>query len=170
MVQGYEEENIWHMMLRLRKCKIISQKVLKMQYIMQMYLCKNYLIDLGKNSVKEMDDSSKSFAEMSLIEITKICYDPRENVQDKLKTVYTALYNAGSSILLVIKSTEEGIRFFIGARDEKQPILARGILEKSLKGNFPGVDLSISYADEVEEIMTDGFPKEYNSKSIAAVP
>ncbi len=134
-----------------------------------LFVSKNYLIELGKNSVKKMEDGQKSFTSMSLIEITKICYDPQENVQDKLKTVYTALYNAGSSVLLVLKSDERGVRFFIGIRDENQPILARGILEKSLKGNFPGIDLSIIYADEIERIMTDSFPKEYDSKSIAAV-
>lgn len=105
-----------------------------------LFVSKNYLIDLSKSSVRKMDDSEKQFNHMSFIEISKICFDPQENVQDKLKTVYTALFNVQSSVLLMIKSDEMGIRFFIGIHDEKQPILSRSILEKSLKGNFPGID------------------------------
>lgn len=134
-----------------------------------LFVSKNYLIDLGKSSVRKMDDSEKQFNHTSFIEISKICFDPQENVQDKLKTVYTALFNVQSSVLLMIKSDETGIRFFIGIHDDKQPILSRSILEKSLKGNFPGIDLSIIYGDETKEIMTESFPTEYDSKSIASV-
>lgn len=134
-----------------------------------LFVSKNYLIDLGKSSVKKMDEEQKVFRNTGFMEITKICFDPQENVQDKLKTVYTALFNVQSSVLLMIKSDETGIRFFIGIHDEVQPILSRGILEKSLKGNFPGIDLSVVYGDETKKIMTDSFPTEYDSKSIASV-
>lgn len=134
-----------------------------------LFVSKNYLIDLGKNSVRKMDESEMQFNQTCFIEISKICFDPQENVQDKLKTVYTALFNVQSSVLLMIKSDENGIRFFIGIHDEHQPILSRSILEKSLKGNFPGIDLSIIYGDETKKIMTESFPTEYDSKSIASV-
>ena len=134
-----------------------------------LFVSKNYLIDLEKSSVRKMDDSQKNFRNIGFIEISKICYDPQENVQDKLKTVYTALFNVQSSVLLMIKSDETGIRFFIGIHDDNQPVLSRSILEKSLRGNFPGIDLSVIYGDETKQIMTDSFPIEYNSKSIASV-
>lgn len=133
------------------------------------FVSKNYLIDLGKNQVRKMEESEKRFHGVHLLEITKICYDPQEDIQDKLKTVYSALFNAGSSALLMICSGADGVRFFLGIRDEKQPILARGILEKSLKGNFPGIEMSVVYGDEIEKLMTAGFPKEYDTKSIASV-
>lgn len=138
-------------------------------YYADLFVSKNYLIDLGRNNIKKMDDKLKVFKYTSFLEISKICFDPKENVQDKLKTVYSALSNVQSSVLLLIKSDKTGIRFFIGIRDENQPILSRGILEKSLKGNFPGIDLAITLSDETERIMKDSFPDEYNSKSIASV-
>ena len=134
-----------------------------------LFVSKNYLIDLEKSSVRKMDDAQKNFRNIGFIEISKICYDPQENVQDKLKTVYTALFNVQSSVLLMIKSDETGIRFFIGIHDDNQPVLSRSILEKSLRGNFPGIDLTVIYGDETKQIMTDSFPTEYNSKSIASV-
>ena len=134
-----------------------------------LFVSKNYLIDLNKNSIKKMEESERKFTHMSLVEITKVCYDPQENVQEKLQTVYTSLFNVQSSALLLIKSTEAGIRFFMGIQDEKQPILSREILKKSLTGNFPGIDLDVIYPDETEKIMTDSFPTEFDSKSIAAV-
>lgn len=134
-----------------------------------LFVSKNYLIDLGKNHVKKMDEAEMQFQHTGFLEISKICFDPGENVQDKLKTVYTALFNVGSSALLMIKSDENGVRFFVGIHDEKQPILARNILEKSLRGNFPGIDMSVIYGEETKQIMTDSFPTEYDSKSIAAV-
>lgn len=134
-----------------------------------LFVSKNYLINLGKSSVKKMEERHKVFRNTNFIEISKICFDAGENVQDKLKTVYTALFNVQSSVLLMIKSNETGIRFFMGIHDEKQPVLARDIMEKSLKGNFPGIEFRRVYTDETEEIMTDSFPVEYNSKSLAAV-
>lgn len=156
--------------IETRKMQMNIEKSIEraIQYA-DLFVSKNYLIDLGKGEIKKIEEKEKKFTYTNLIEITKICYDAKENVQDKLKTVYTALSNAGSSVLLLIKSSETGIRFFIGIRDEKQPILARGILEKSLKGNFPGIEQSALYADELEKIMTDSFPTEYDSKSIASV-
>jgi hypothetical protein len=152
-----------------RMQKNIEKSIERAIQYADLFVSKNYLIDLGKSSVKKIEEKEKRFTYTSLIEISKICYDPQENVQDKLKTVYTSLANAGSSVLLLIKSSETGIRFFIGIRDKKQPILARGILEKSLKGNFPGIEQSVLYGDELEKIMTDSFPMEYDSKSIASV-
>lgn len=152
-----------------RMQKNIQKSIINAIHYADLFVSKNYLIDLGKSSVKKMDEESRKFTYINFVEISKICFDPEENVQEKLKTIYTALFNVQSSALLMIKSTETGVRFFIGIQDEKQPVLARGILEKSLKGNFPGIDLSVIYADEVKKIMTDSFPEEYDSKSIAAV-
>lgn len=134
-----------------------------------LFVSKNYLIDLNKCSVKKLEDKDKKFSHVNFVEISKICFDPNENVQEKLKTVYAALFNVQSSVLLMIKSDEKGVRFFIGIQDSNQPVLAKSILKKSLKGNFPGIVLSDVYADETEKIMTESFPAEYDTKSIAAV-
>lgn len=156
--------------LETRKMQMnIERSIQNAIHYADLFVSKNYLIDLGKNNVKKMEEDQKIFRNISFIEITKICFDPKENVQDKLKTVYTALFNVKSSVLLLMQSNETGIRFFLGIRDAVQPILSRGILEKSLKGNFPGIDFSVIYGEETKKIMTDSFPTEYDSKSIASV-
>lgn len=156
--------------VEVKKVQTTVQKSIEQGiHFADMFVSKNYLINLGNCAVMEMAEEGGNYASINLLEVTKICYDSQENVQDKLMTVYSAVFNAGSSAILLLKSTETGVRFFLGCRDEKQPILSRGILEKSLKGNFPGIDISLCYGGEIQSLMEESFPLEYDSKSIASV-
>ena len=43
-----------------------------------LFVSKNYLIDLGKGEIKKIEEKEKKFTYTNLIEITKICYDAKE--------------------------------------------------------------------------------------------
>ena len=103
--------------------------------LVDLFVNKNYLIDINKCMPILLDDSEKTFSAMSLFQIDKVVYDLNENINDKLVSVYSALSNFGSSAILVISSDEIGVKFYLGTRDTNRPDVARAILKKSLKGN-----------------------------------
>ena len=53
---------------------------------------------------------------LRLYKITKLVYDPKENVNDKLISVYSALQNLESTAILIIQSNKEKVEFFLGIR------------------------------------------------------
>ena len=109
--------------------------------LVDLFVNKNYLINLQNCEPVPMDVNYKSFSYMSLFEVTKIVYDKSENINDKLVSVYSALSNFGSSAILVIFSDANGVKFYLGTRDMQQPTVAKSILQKSLRGNFPGIEI-----------------------------
>lgn len=58
--------------------------------LVDLFVNKNYLIDLDKCQPVALDASQKSFSYMSLYEISKIVYDRDENINDKLVSVYSS--------------------------------------------------------------------------------
>lgn len=137
--------------------------------LVDLFVNKNYLIDLQNCEPIPMDVSNKSFSYISLFEVSKIVFDKSENVNDKLVSVYSALSNFGSSAILVIFSDSNGIKFYLGTRDEKQPNVAKSILQKSLKGNFPGIEMREQSSSQVERLLEGHIPDVYSSMAVSSV-
>ena len=118
-----------------------------------MVVNKNYLIHLDECQVVPFEAESEQFSDIRLFRITKIIHDTDEDAKEKLVSVYSSLGNFGSEVILVIKSTAEGVQFYIGAKCAKDSETAGVILEKSLKGNFQGINLTMLSTQEVEELL-----------------
>ena len=116
-----------------------------------------------------LDEEEKSFSVMSLFQIDKIVYDEEEDINDKLVSVYSALSNFGSTALLVIDSDESGVGFFLGTRDTNDPSVAKKILEKSLHGNFPGINITEKDASAIERLMENRIPAKYSGMAVSSV-
>jgi len=137
--------------------------------LVDLFVNKNYLINIDKCEPVELEPWKKSFSYMSLFEIDKIVYDKNENINDKLVSVYSALSNFGSSALLIIFSHSDGVKFYLGTRDTNQPKVAKEILKKSLRGNFPGIEIKEQGATQIERLLEGNIPKEYTNKAITSV-
>ena len=137
--------------------------------LVDLFVNKNYLIDIDKCSPIPLDDSEKTFSAMSLFQIDKIVYDLNENINDKLVSVYSALSNFGSSAILVISSDETGVSFYLGTRDTNRPDVAKAILKKSLRGNFPGINIREKDASQIEALLQDKIPDEYSHMAVTSV-
>jgi len=157
-----EEEN---MKLQTRANSIISSGI----ELVDLFVNKNYLINIDKCEPVALESWKKSFSYMSMFEIDKIVYDKNENINDKLVSVYSALSNFGSSALLVIISNSDGVKFYLGTRDTNQPNIAKEILKKSLRGNFPGIEIKERGSAQIEKLLESNIPKEYASKAISSV-
>lgn len=102
------------------------------------FVNKNYLINLDRYPLVELDPAEKSDEYIRLYQIERIVYDVDENANDKLISVYSAFFNIQAAGLLVIKSTRNALGFYIGVRSVDNTSTAEAILEKSFKGNFAG--------------------------------
>ena len=137
--------------------------------IADLFINKNYLIDIGKCEPILLEDTQRSFSYISMFEISKIVYDRDENINDKLVSVYSALSNFGSSALLIIFSDREGVKFYLGTRDINQPNTAKEILQKSLRGNFPGIDINEQSSPEIERLLESHIPNVYSNMAVSSV-
>lgn len=159
---GYEETSEE---LMLRAEEIMNRGM----ELVDLFVNKNYMINLDKCEPVPLDDSEKSFSYISLFEISKIVYDMNENINDKLVSVYSALSNFGSTALLVLFSDESGVKFYLGTRDTKQPNVAKAILQKSLKGNFPGLEAREQSSSQVARLLEEHIPEVYSNMAVSSV-
>lgn len=159
---GYEEKSD---ALMIRVNEVMNNGM----EIVDLFVNKNYLIGLDKSEPIPLDSIQKSFSYMSLFEISKIVYDKDENINDKLVSVYNALSNFGSTALLVLFSDETGTKFYLGTRDNKRPSVAKSILKKSLKGNFPGIEMKECLSTEVGYLLEKHIPNVYSNIAVSSV-
>ena len=96
--------------LNLRAAEIMNRGM----ELVDLFVNKNYLIDLSRCEPIALESCQKTFSYLSLFEISKIVYDVNENMNDKLVSVYSALSNFGSSVLLLLFSDPKGVRFLSG--------------------------------------------------------
>lgn len=151
--------------LRIRATEIMNQGM----EMVDLFVNKNYMIALDTYEPVALDSKQKSFSYMSLFEITKIVYDRNENMNDKLVSVYSALSNFGSTALLVLCSDYDGVKFYLGTRDTNQPNVAREILQKSLRGNFPGMEMKEQESGQVARLLEKHIPEVYSNMAVASV-
>lgn len=117
------------------------------------FVNKNYLINLDRYPLVELDPAEKSDEYIRLYQIERIVYDVDENANDKLISVYSAFFNIQAAGLLVIKSTRNALGFYIGVRSVDNTSTAEAILEKSFKGNFAGSQIQAIPQEEVQKVL-----------------
>ena len=91
------------------------------------FINKNYLINIAEQNVVPLNEMEKNTGAIRLFEIIKLVYDKKENVNDKLISVYSALQNVDSSALLVINGSGKEATFYIGVRSNENAATASKI-------------------------------------------
>lgn len=137
--------------------------------LVDLFVNKNYMIEIDNCEPIALEVRQKSFSYMSLYEVCKIVYDKNENMNDKLVSVYSALSNFGSTALLILFSDFDGVKFYLGTRDINQPSVAKEILQKSLKGNFPGIEIKEQAPSQVARLLENHIPDVYSNMAVSAV-
>lgn len=121
------------------------------------YINRNYLISATNHDVMEPGKDPNWASRIRMYEIKKIVYDKKENVNDKLISVYAALQNIQGSVVLVVDGKPEGVRLFIGVKENPNTVTnirtSADVLYNSFMGNFPGSELTRMRANEMADIM-----------------
>ena len=139
------------------------------------FVNKHYLIDLDQYPVIEAEPERKSDDYIRLYHVERIVYDKNENANDKLISVYSAVYNLQSSCILVIRNHNRNLDFYLGIRSETNASTAEEILNESLKGNFPGSVMRHVEKKDITAVLTDvniqnRFGYKQNVASVSIIP
>lgn len=114
------------------------------------FINKNYLINIAEQNVVPLNEEERS-TNIRLLQILKLVYD-KENINEKLISVYSAIQNVSSAILIISGSGKD-ITFYIGINSIQNASVAANILDSSFVGNFPGSSLRRLKNSEISEVM-----------------
>lgn len=115
-----------------------------------------------------------------LYHIEKIVYDAKENIHDKLTTIYSSLYSDKQSALaLLLQGTTEQVNLYVGVVSRKTNSDGK-VLGKTLdnmgnafrgvaEGHFPGMILKRVSKDDTEELLTNVFSGVSTVASVSAI-
>ena len=135
------------------------------------FVNKNYLVNLPNNSILKMSEEDKKSNDIRLFKILKLVYNDKENVNDKLISVYSALHSIHSSVLLYIVGDGNSTSIYIGVRTQRNAATAGKILEKSFVGNFPGSILENQRNRSIQALINGFDPEngEWETSNVACV-
>ena len=118
------------------------------------FINKNYLINMQERSVVPLPEEEKTTNALRLYQVKKLVYDKKENVNDKLISLYSALQDIEGTALMIVDSDGKKISYYIGVRTLENAATASLILEKSFMGNFSGSELQNLKNSEIAEVMS----------------
>lgn len=163
------------------KGKVQEEKILSTYLMANSFIKKNYLSVLTELDIvpvpNEINDL-KIRDSFRLLKIDKIVYDKNENNLDKLSNIYNALHNINSSLIMILDSNGKNIDLFIGIKiknDSGDPTVAKNVLKKTFKGNFPGSNLNNLSNNKINEIIEVITKSKYEDKertisSVSGIP
>lgn len=132
-------------------------------------LKRKYLSDLNQYSLDKLKYPKVSYTQLGealnsnirFFDITQLVINKNENTRDKLVSIFNAVGNTSSSILLQIKGTKNKVFIRIGIKGGNNSVdstaLAQDVLQNSLIGNFPGSQLTRLKAGELQNCIIDQF-------------
>ena len=92
--------------------------------------------------------------------VERFVSEKNENNRDKLVSVFHAVASCGGSVLVLIHSDGQKVSYYFGTkeRDHDRLEISVEILEKTLKGNFPGTKVvSVREGNEINGLMESVF-------------
>lgn len=123
-------------------------------------ISRSYLLDICNKDIIPSELSLADCSNLRLLKLKMLVYNPEENINDKLMTIYSALLDAVENVNvgLIVKSYSSGevdFIFAIYAADETGS--ATKLLQGGILGNFPGSELKNYSRDEINDCMNDIF-------------
>ena len=138
------------------------------------FIGREYLASLSGAPVVPLSEDEIRRGSLRLMKIARLVYDKKENVNDKLISVYSALQNVDSGAALLLKGNKEGVEYYLGINSERNASVAMRILEKSLLGNFPGSETKQLTNSEIDalldQVTRQRFGHEKFLSSVTVVP
>lgn len=128
-------------------------------------ILKKYVTSLSNAPCIEMSDALKQIelgSNVTLYRVERIVYDKNENIQDKLTTVYSAIFSLENcGLVMLIHGTEKGAELYLGVTvrdfyeqegssgETKLSVIGKKrdnygrVLQNTFEGNFPGSELQL---------------------------
>ena len=134
------------------------------------YISRSYLIDLPGRTVLPVNEDIYDDTSLRFYHIERFVYDKNENVNDKMISVYDALHELGGTAILLISGDETGVEFHLGASSRSKAALCGDLLEKGIKGNFPGSSVKRLKTSAVSSLLDSTVKDKRNVSAVSIVP
>ncbi|MDY4575291.1 MAG: ATP-binding protein [Intestinibacter sp.] len=144
------------------------------------FVNKTYLNNLSKYEVLSLQNNIRDEEirdNIRLFKISKIIYNKKENMLDKLSNIFSAVFNINASIILIIDSDGIKNEIYLGVRrnDLNSDVnLAKEVVKKSFQGNFPGSELKNINNKAIESLLNNITTKSNNQNrvvsSVSSIP
>ena len=148
--------------------------------IVDSFINKTYLNNLSEHRVVDLPqyiNDTKIRDTIRLFKISKIVYDKNEDSLYKLSNIYSAAFNINTSIILIIDSNGIENDIYIGVRRNDVNLdinMAKELMIKSFKGNFPGSELKNINNSSIESLLSNIITKDDGNKriisSVSSIP
>lgn len=119
------------------------------------FLSKSYLSELKCANLALSADTNKS--EIRFINVTQIVIDRQEDSRKKLVSVFRSVWETGGTLLFFLHGCGTGkVSIYFGVRhaDPQKVSVSHQILEGTLHGNFPGIEIDRLNNDAIEKNIT----------------
>ena len=116
------------------------------------FLSKSYLSELKCANLELSADTNKS--EIRFINVTQIVIDRQEDSRKKLVSVFRSVWETGGTLLFFLHGCRTGkVSIYFGVRhaDPQKASVSHQILEGTLHGNFPGIEIDRLNNDAIEK-------------------
>lgn len=124
--------------------------------VANIFVNKGYLDDFSAASIMPVDARAVMNAQrVRLFRISKVVFDPKEDVMDKMTSFYGGLYNLAATTAVFIRGLKDRVEFYLATRSDTAAPLAGEIMSNTLVGNFPGVDIQGFTADETAQLLDE---------------
>lgn len=162
-----ESEQAWN---KSEQNRITELQLARGFQVADIYLNRAYLDVFSAAPIISLNRSEMDISKLRLFEISKLVFDAEEKFTDKLMSVYSALHSMESSIAMLIDSDGEKSSFILELV-LKKPAIAGGILESTLKGNFPGIVYETKSMNDIQNLITEiQMQKSKSLSSVSIVP
>ncbi len=94
-------------------------------------------------------------------------YNKDEASTHKFASIFNAVASTNSSLITIIESNGKDTKFYLGIRtliENYSPTTSFEVLEKSIQGQFPGIDLKRLFENDIKDLL-----KNIDSQSVASV-
>ncbi len=153
----------------------LDRKLSENMFSADNYINRNYLIGATNHEVLLPEQDGNWANRIRLYEVRKIVYDKKENVNDKLISVYASLQNIQGSVLLIIDGKEKGANIYIGVKENPNTVTnirtSAEVLYGSFMGNFPGSELTLLKTSQVDAVLSEiaGREEDPEAKTVSSV-
>ena len=128
---------------------------------------RQYLDNFSNAEIRVLNEENiQAPQKLRIFRLTKIVFDKEEDINDKLTSVYNALYNLDVTVAMYIVGSGSSVSVYFATRSDKIAPLAGNILESTFRSNFPGVEFTQLDGVETKRFLND-IEKTNDGRSVA---
>ncbi len=131
-----------------------AMSILKDVSAANQFVKRSYLDNLTEYEVLPLAECNKKFQQIRLYKVDKLMFDKNEDINDKLVSVFNAVENSKSALVMILRGHRDNVELYLGVQSNQVVSMAEKMFEKSLLGNFPGSVVSNVPQSEAADMLT----------------